>query len=167
MCDLKPNRLNKVFASFTRYIQKNEYFESLEAHFGSLIKEQRFPNNDEFKKLFITIDFYSLKKKEYFFERLEGNFDTKEPVNTQECTIEHIMPQKLTEKWKKDLGQDYERIHTQYLHTIGNLTLTGYNSEYSNRSFQEKKKYGEGLQTKPVETQSRFKRFRIFWRRRD
>ncbi|EJB19462.1 hypothetical protein HPCPY3281_0662 [Helicobacter pylori CPY3281] len=48
------------------------------------------------------------------------------------------MPQKLTEELKKDLGQDHERIHTQYLHTIGNLTLTGYNSEYSNKSFQEK-----------------------------
>ncbi|GAA7646411.1 DUF262 and DUF1524 domain-containing protein [Helicobacter pylori] len=163
VCDLKSNRLNKVFASFTRYIQKNEYFESLEAHFGSLIKEQRFPGDDEFKNSFITIDFYKKfkKKTKYFFERLE-NFDTKEPVNTQECTIEHIMPQTLTEEWKKDLGQDYERIHTQYLHTIGNLTLTGYNSEYSNRSFQEKRNMEKGFKQSPLKLNQSLKDLEFF-----
>ncbi len=60
------------------------------------------------------------------------------------------MPQKLTEEWKKDLGQDHERIHTQYLHTIGNLTLTGYNSEYSNRSFQEKQGMEKGFKDSPL-----------------
>ncbi len=55
------------------------------------------------------------------------------------------MPQKLDEEWKKALGQDYERIHTQYLHTIGNLTLTGYNQEYSNKSFQEKRDMEKGF----------------------
>ncbi len=104
VCGLGTNSLNKAFPSFTKRIQKNEYFESLKAHFGYLTEKQRFPNNDEFKNLFITIDFYSLKeKKKYFFERLE-NFDTKEPVNTKECTIEHIMPQTLTEEWEKGFG---------------------------------------------------------------
>ncbi len=82
VCGLGTNSLNKVFPSFTKHIQKNEYFESLEAHFGYLTEKQRFPNNDEFKKLFITIDFYRFKKKEYFFERLE-NFERKERVYTQ------------------------------------------------------------------------------------
>ncbi|GHQ84411.1 hypothetical protein VN0410_06710 [Helicobacter pylori] len=95
------------------------------------------------------IDFYNFKKKKYFFERLE-NFDTKEPVPTHEYTIEHIMPQKLDEEWKKALGQDYERIHTQYLHTIGNLTLTGYNQEYSNKSFQEKQGMEKGFNQSPL-----------------
>ncbi len=136
VCGLGTNSLNKVFPSFTKHIQKDEYFKSLKAHFGSLTEKQRFPNNDEFKDLFITIDFYSFQKRKYFFERLE-NFDRKERVYTHEYTTEHIMPQELTEEeeWKKDLGQDHERIHTQYLHTIGNLTLTGYNPEYSNKSF--------------------------------
>ncbi len=137
VCGLGTNSLNKVFPSFTKHIQKDEYFKSLKAHFGSLTEKQRFPNNDEFKDCFITIDFYKFKKNKYFFERLE-NFNRKERVYTHEYTTEHIMPQKLTEELKKDLGQDHERIHTQYLHTIGNLTLTGYNSEYSNKSFQEK-----------------------------
>ncbi|WP_231172707.1 DUF262 and DUF1524 domain-containing protein [Helicobacter pylori] len=149
VCGLGTNRLNKVFPSFTKHIQKDEYFKSLKAHFGSLTEKQRFPNNDEFKNLFITIDFYKFEKNKYFFERLE-NFDTKEPVNTQECTIEHIMPQELTEEWEKDLGQDHERIHTQYLHTIGNLTLTGYNSTYSNKSFQEKRGMEKGFKNSPL-----------------
>ncbi|GAA6798245.1 DUF262 and DUF1524 domain-containing protein [Helicobacter pylori] len=149
VCGLGTNSLNKVFPSFTKHIQKDQYFESLKAHFGSLTEKQRFPNNDEFKDCFITIDFYKFKKREYFFERLE-NFDTEEPVNTQKCTIEHIMPQTLTEKWQKDLGQDHERIHTQYLHTIDNLTLTGYNPEYSNKSFQEKQGMEKGFKDSPL-----------------
>ncbi|GAA7345204.1 GmrSD restriction endonuclease domain-containing protein [Helicobacter pylori] len=151
VCGFGTNGLNKTFASFTRHIQKNEYFESLEVHFGSLIKEQRFPGDDEFKNSFTTKELCDSNKTEkvrYYLERLEN--DTKEPVNTKECTTEHIMPKTLNEKWKKDLGQDYERIHTQYLHTIGNLTLTGYNSEYSNRSFQEKQGMKGGFKQSPL-----------------
>ncbi len=139
----------KSFPSFTKHIQKDEYFKSLKAHFGSLTKKQRFPNNDEFKKLFITIDFYKFKKREYFFERLE-NFDRKERVYASEYTIEHIMPQKLTEEWKRDLGENFKEIHDKYLHTIGNLTLTGYNNEYSNKSFQEKRCMEKGFKDSPL-----------------
>ncbi|WRC42406.1 DUF262 and DUF1524 domain-containing protein [Helicobacter pylori] len=149
VCGLGTNSLNKVFPSFTKHIQKDEYFKSLKAHFSYLTEKQRFPNNDEFKKLFITIDFYNFQKKKYFFERLE-NFDTKEPVNTKECTIEHIMPQTLTEEWKRDLGGNFQAIHDKYLHTIGNLTLTGYNQEYSNNSFQEKRDMEKGFKQSPL-----------------
>ncbi len=149
VCGIPPNGLNKLFASFTKHIQKNEYFESLKAHFSYLTNNQRFPNNDEFKDCFITIDFYRFEKNRYFFERLE-NFDTKEPVNTQECTIEHIMPQELTEEWERDLGENFQEIHNKYLHTIGNLTLTGYNSEYRNNSFQEKQGMEKGFKNSPL-----------------
>ncbi|GAA7712415.1 hypothetical protein HpMMM91_12260 [Helicobacter pylori] len=142
VCGLGTNSLNKVFPSFTKHIQKDEYFKSLKAHFVFLTNNQRFPNDDEFKDCFITIDFYRFKKNRYFFERLE-NFDRKEPVNTKGLTIEHIMPQELTEEWERDLGENFQEIHNKYLHTIGNLTLTGYNSEYSNKSFQEKKVWKE------------------------
>ncbi len=155
VCGLGTNSLNKVFPSFTKHIQKNEYFKSLEAHFGYLTEKQRFPNNDEFKDLFITIDFYRFKKNIYFFERLE-NFDTKEPVNTKGLTVEHIMPQTLTEdtedteEWKRDLGENFKEIHNKYLHTIGNLTLTGYNFEYSNKSFQKKRDMEKGFKDSPL-----------------
>ncbi len=149
VCGLGTNSLNKVFPSFARHIQKDEYFKSLEAHFLLLKNNQRFPNNDEFRNLFITIDFYKFKKREYFFERLE-NFERKERVYTHEYTIEHIMPQTLEEEWEKDLGENFKEIHDKYLHAIGNLTLTGYNSEYSNKSFQEKRDMEGGFKDSPL-----------------
>ncbi|WP_187889847.1 DUF262 and DUF1524 domain-containing protein [Helicobacter pylori] len=144
VCGLGPNSLNKIFPSFTKKIDKKQYLKSVEKHFGSLKGKQRFPNNDEFKDLFITIDFYKLQKNKYFLERLE-NFDTKEPVDTQKCDTEHIMPQTLNLEWERDLGENFEAIHEKYLHTIGNLTLTGYNSEYSNNSFREKRDMEKGF----------------------
>ncbi len=149
VCGIPPNGLNKFFASFTKHIQKDEYFESLKAYFGSLTNNQRFPNNDEFKDCFIAINFYNLKKNEYFFERLE-NFNTKERVYTHEYTTEHIMPQTLTEEWERDLGENFQAIHDKYLHTIGNLTLTGYNEKYSNNSFQEKRDMEKGFKQSPL-----------------
>ncbi|BCJ01154.1 hypothetical protein JSHR31_05750 [Helicobacter pylori] len=149
VCGLGANSLDKVFPSFTKHIQKDEYFKSLEAHFGYLTEKQRFPNNDEFKDCFIAIDFYNLKKKKYFFERLE-NFGRKERVYTHEYTTEHIMPQTLTEEWERDLGENFQAIHNKYLHTIGNLTLTGYNPEYSNKSFQEKRDMEKGFKDSPL-----------------
>ncbi|MFB1343486.1 DUF262 domain-containing protein [Helicobacter pylori] len=145
VCGLGTNGLNKIFASFTKKINKDQYLESIKAHFLSLeTTKGKFPKDSEFKNLFTTIDFYNLKEKKYFFERLE-NFDTKEPVNTKECTIEHIMPQTLNLEWERDLGENFQAIHEKYLHTIGNLTLTGYNKEYSNNSFQEKRDMEKGF----------------------
>ncbi|GAA6842950.1 DUF262 and DUF1524 domain-containing protein [Helicobacter pylori] len=161
VCGLGTNSLNKVFPSFTKHIQKNEYFKSLKAHFGYLTEKQRFPNDDELKKLFITIDFYNFQKREYFFERLE-NFDTKEPVNTKECTTEHIMPKKLTEEWERDLGENFQAIHDKYLHTIGNLTLTGYNSEYSNKPFKEKRDMENGFKQSPLRLNQSLKDLEVF-----
>ncbi|WP_373931452.1 DUF262 domain-containing protein [Helicobacter pylori] len=151
VCGLGTNILNRVFPSFARRIQKDEYFESLKAHFGLLTNNQKFPNDDEFKDRLITIAFYNKfkKKTKCFLERLE-NFDTKEPVDTQKCNIEHIMPQKFTEEWERDLGENFQAIHDKYLHTIGNLTLTGYNPEYSNKSFQEKRDMEKGFKDSPL-----------------
>ncbi|GAA9089357.1 DUF262 and DUF1524 domain-containing protein [Helicobacter pylori] len=149
VCGIPSNGLNKFFPSFTKKIDKKQYLKSVEEHFGYLTNNQRFPNNDEFKNLFITIDFYKFKKREYFFERLE-NFDRKERVYTHEYTTEHIMPQTLTEEWEKDLGENFQEIHNKYLHTIGNLTLTGYNPEYSNKSFQEKQGMEKGFKDSPL-----------------
>ncbi|GAA6992569.1 DUF262 and DUF1524 domain-containing protein [Helicobacter pylori] len=149
VCGLGTNSLNKVFSSFTKKINKDQYLESIEAHFLSLEKTAgKFPKDSEFRDSFITKELYGRnktkkKKTKYFLERL--NFDTKEPVDTQKCNIEHIMPQTLTPEWQRDLGENFKAIHEKYLHTIGNLTLTGYNPEYSNKSFQEKKYMEKGF----------------------
>ncbi len=161
VCGLGTNSLNKVFASFTKKINKDQYLESIKVHFVCLTEKQRFPNNDEFKNLFITIDFYHFQKREYFLERLE-NFDTKEPVNTKECTTEHIMPQTLTKEWERDLGENFQAIHDKYLHTIGNLTLTGYNEEYSNKSFQEKRDMENGFKQSPLKLNQSLKDLEVF-----
>ncbi|EMG84693.1 hypothetical protein HMPREF1393_00018 [Helicobacter pylori GAM103Bi] len=161
VCGLGANGLNKIFPSFTKKIDKKQYLKSVEKHFGSLKGNQRFPNNDEFKDSFITIDFYHLKKNKYFLERLE-NFDTKEPVDTQKCSTEHIMPQTLTPKCEEDLGENFEAIHEKYLHTIGNLTLTGYNAEYSNKSFQEKRDMEKGFKQSSLKLNQNLKDLESF-----
>ncbi|WRF68368.1 DUF262 and DUF1524 domain-containing protein [Helicobacter pylori] len=149
VCGLGTNSLNKVFPFVTKKINKDQYLESIKVHFGYLTEKQRFPNNDEFKEHFITIDFYHFQKREYFLERLE-NFEREERVYTHEYTTEHIMPQTLEEEWKRDLGKNFQAIHDKYLHTIGNLTLTGYNQEYSNNSFQEKRDMEKGFKQSPL-----------------
>ncbi|GAA7005494.1 DUF262 and DUF1524 domain-containing protein [Helicobacter pylori] len=161
VCGLGTNSLNKIFPFVTKKINKVQYLESIKAYFGSLTEKQRFPNDDEFKKLFITIDFYNFKKRQYFFERLE-NFQRKELVYTHEYTTEHIMPQTLTEEWERDLGENFKAIHEKYLHTIGNLTLTGYNPEYSNNSFQEKRDMENGFKQSPLRLNQSLRNLEVF-----
>ncbi|MBH0306420.1 DUF262 and DUF1524 domain-containing protein [Helicobacter pylori] len=162
VCGLGTNGLNKVFASFTKKINKDQYLESIKAHFLSLeTTKGKFPKDSEFKNLFTTIDFYNLKEKKYFFERLE-NFNTNEPVDTQKCTIEHIMPQTLTEEWERDLGENFQAIHDKYLHTIGNLTLTGYNKEYNNKPFKEKRDMEKGFKQSPLRLNQSLKDLEVF-----
>ncbi|WRD23386.1 DUF262 and DUF1524 domain-containing protein [Helicobacter pylori] len=166
VCGLGTNVLNKIFASFTKKIDKKQYLKSVEKHFGSLTGNQKFPNDFEFKDSFITKELYGRnktkkKKTKYFLERLE-NFDTKEPVNTQECTIEHIMPQTLNLEWERDLGENFQAIHEKYLNTIGNLTLTGYNEKYSNNSFQEKRDMEKGFKQSPLKLNQSLKDLESF-----
>ncbi|GAA9891112.1 DUF262 and DUF1524 domain-containing protein [Helicobacter pylori] len=167
VCGLGTNSLNKVFPSFTKKINKDQYLESIEAHFLSLEKTAgKFPKDSEFRDSFITKELYGRnktkkKKTKYFLERLE-NFDTKEPVDTQKCNIEHIMPQTLTPEWQRDLGENFKAIHEKYLHTIGNLTLTGYNQEYSNKSFQEKRDMEKGFKQSSLKLNQSLKNLESF-----
>jgi hypothetical protein len=86
----------------------------------------------------------------FILERME-NRDSKEchdvvkQLTEKTISIEHIMPQTLSDKWKDALGEEWERIHQQYLHTMANLTLTGYNSQYSNLAFLEKRDMEKGF----------------------
>ncbi|WRG11625.1 DUF262 and DUF1524 domain-containing protein [Helicobacter pylori] len=161
VCGLGTNSLNKVFPFVTKKINKDQYLESIKVHFGYLTEKQRFPNNDEFKEHFITIDFYNFQKREYFLERLE-NFERKERVYAHEYTTEHIMPQTLTEEWERDLGENFQAIHDKYLHTIGNLTLTGYNKEYNNKPFKEKRDMEKGFKQSPLRLNQSLKDLEVF-----
>ena len=149
ICSIPTSSLNKTFASFTLALKKDRYLESIQAHFLLLRSYRRFPNDDEFVREFQKRDTYNFRNRSYWLRRFE-NHGRKERVTVGEYTIEHIMPQELTHRWKNALGPEWERIHGTYLHTLGNLTLTGYNSEYSNSSFSEKRDMSKGFKDSPL-----------------
>ena len=125
--------------------------ESIQAHFMMLPSYRRFPSDDEFKKEVQTRDLYNFSRRSYWLRRLE-NYDRKERVVVDEYTIEHIMPQNenLSKEWRLELGDEWKRVHETWLHTIGNLTLTGYNAEYSDSNFLKKRDMHGGFKQSPL-----------------
>ena len=143
VCNIQTNALNKIFANLSKEIEVREDFEEFfkESILGILLSKTTtgiFPRDSQFKESFIKRDMYSFKLHKYILSKIIID-NEKERVKFENLTTEHIMPQKLNSKWKVDLGHKYEEIHEKNLHTIGNLTLTGYNSEISNKTFDEKK----------------------------
>lgn len=140
ICAIPTNSMNKTFATFTKALKKNRYFESILAHFLTLPSYRRFPSDDEFRRDFQTRDLYNFRSRSYWLRRLE-NHGRKERVAVDEYTIEHILPQNenLSPKWREALGEEWHRIQQTWLHTLGNLTLTAYNSDFSDRTFTEKR----------------------------
>ena len=69
--------------------------------------------------------------------------ENKESPAREKLTIEHVMPQKLTEQWRGDLGEGSEEIHDRYVHRLANLTLSGYNAEMGAAQFHQKRKVYE------------------------
>ena len=151
VCDIPTNSLRQTFATFNRSLKKDRYMESIIAAFLLMPSYRRFPKNDEFKRQLKSRNLYEFKRRSYWLRRFE-NHGRKERVPVQDYTIEHIMPQNkdLKAEWQQGLGEDWKRIHEQYLHTLGNLTLTGYNSEYSDRPFQEKRDMEGGFRHSPL-----------------
>ena len=140
VCGVSTPVINKLFAELMSKVDKSNYLESLNDAFLGMDTNKRYPPDSEFKAAFIHKDVYNnFKRRDYLFLKLENYERSKEPIKFSDYTIEHIMPQKLTEPWKQELGKDFQRIHEVWLHKIGNLTLTGHNSEYGNRTFKEKR----------------------------
>jgi len=150
-CAIPANSLNKTFAMFSQALKKDRYLESVEAFFLLLPSYRRFPTNEEFRRELRTKDLYNFRSRSYWLRRLE-NDGRKEHVPVDEYTIEHILPQNevLSGAWKVELGPEWDRIRQTYLHTLGNLTLTGYNSEYSDRPFAEKRDMTGGFGQSPL-----------------
>ncbi len=151
ICAIPTNSLNKTFATFTKALKKDRYLESVKAHFLTLPSYRRFPGDEEFKRDIQTRDLYNFRSKSYWLRRLE-NFERNERVSVEEYTIEHIMPQneELSSSWRTALGPEWKRVHEEWLHTLGNLTLTGYNSEYGDRPFTEKRTMSGGFRESPL-----------------
>ena len=151
ICEIPTNSLRQTFGTFSRRMKKDRYLESAKAVFLQLPSYRRFPGDEEFSRHMQTRNLYAFNRRSYWLRRFE-NHGRKERVPVQDYTIEHIMPQNenLSALWQAELGAEWERVHSTYLHTLGNLTLTGYNSEYSDRPFAEKRDMEGGFKHSPL-----------------
>lgn len=141
ICEIPTNSLSKTFATLYQAVDKDDYVNSIIKAFVFKSSYKRFPSDYEVREKLQTKDIYHFRLRKYLLEALE-NYYHKEPIdlNTANYTIEHIMPQNIEHNlsWQQMLGEDWQEVHSLYLHSLGNLTITGYNAEMSNKSFVEK-----------------------------
>lgn len=141
ICEIPTNSLSKTFATLYQAVDKDDYVNSVIKAFVFKSSYKRFPSDYEVREKLQTKDIYHFRLRKYLLEALE-NYYHKEPIdlNTANYTIEHIMPQNIEHNlsWQQMLGEDWQEVHSLYLHSLGNLTITGYNAEMSNKSFWEK-----------------------------
>lgn len=151
ICSIPTNSLNKTFATFGKALKKDRYLESIMAHFINFRSYRKFPSDDEFRRDLQIRDLYKFRSRSYCLRRIE-NHGRKEFVPVDEYTIEHILPQnpELCAAWQQALGPDWKTVQERWLHTLGNLTLTGYNAEYSDRPFVEKRDMRGGFKQSPL-----------------
>jgi uncharacterized protein with ParB-like and HNH nuclease domain/predicted transport protein len=152
ICGIPTNSLNKTFATLHKKINPDSYVESVKVNILLLEKYRNFPNDEEFKEQLMVKDIYNYKKTKYLLRKIENYHRKKELIDPGNYTIEHIMPQKadLTPEWRKELGDNWKLLHEKYIHTLGNLTLTEYNSELSCKSFKYKKGIEGGFDHSPL-----------------
>lgn len=141
ICEIPTNSLSKTFATLYQAVDKEDYVNSIIKAFVFKSSYKRFPSDYEVREKLQMKDIYHFRLRKYLLEALE-NYYHKEPIdlNTANYTIEHIMPQNIEHNlsWQQMLGEDWQEVHSLYLHSLGNLTITGYNAEMSNKSFWEK-----------------------------
>lgn len=146
VCNVQTRGLNRIFALLYTQVSKNIDLENINFFLDELkrhLQTQDYPQDEEFREKIKQVKLYGSNRTEkarLILESMEESFGHKEKVSFENLTIEHIMPQRLNEWWKNHLGEDYEITHELLLHSLGNLTLTAYNSELSNDSFINKQK---------------------------
>ena len=139
ICDIPTNSLNKTFATLKNEIKPDDYVNSIKAFFVMRNDYKEFPDDDKFAAAFVSRDIYTMRSRNFILSHLE-NYGNKAPIIIESYTIEHIMPQNssLSPEWQQMLGAKWREVQKTYLHTIGNLTLTAYNSEMSDHPFMVK-----------------------------
>lgn len=139
ICDIPTNSLNKTFATLKNEIKPDDYVNSIKAFFVMRNDYKEFPDDDKFAAAFASRDIYTMRSRNFILSHLE-NYGNKAPIIIENYTIEHIMPQNssLSPEWQQMLGAKWREVQKTYLHTIGNLTLTAYNSEMSDHPFMVK-----------------------------
>lgn len=135
------NVFNNLYGEVTA-TNPDDLVEGLRKVLGGYEKTKIWPSDEEFRKGILNTPVYAPRgsndRVKLILESLTDLL-SKEQVNKQNLTIEHIMPQTLNSQWKSMLGANSADVHKQFLHTLGNLTLTGYNTEIGNKPFDEKK----------------------------
>ena len=141
----------QLFANLAYRVDDKQPLSSLKVALARQRDSYRFPSDSDFRRELVERDLYGTRVCGYLLDRLE-NHGNKEPTNTSRYTIEHILPQneKLPEAWQAMLGKEWKAIQDKWLHRLGNLTLTGYNSTYSDRPFEEKKAIHGGFEESSV-----------------
>ena len=139
ICDIPTNSLNKTFATLKNEIKPDDYVNSIKVFFVMRNDYKEFPDDDKFAAAFVSRDIYTMRSRNFILSHLE-NYGNKAPIIIENYTIEHIMPQNgsLSPEWQQMLGANWREVQKTYLHTIGNLTLTAYNSEMSDHPFMVK-----------------------------
>ena len=141
VCNIPTNQLNKIFPPL--YSQAKKLHCDLLSNIKQILQGKNYPKDLEFKAKLINTRLYGSGdrqvKTKLILESIEESFHHKEQVSFDDLSIEHIMPQTLSEWWQNHLGEDWEITHELLVDTIGNLTLTAYNSELSNKNFEVKK----------------------------
>ena len=152
ICGIPTNSLNKTFANLMKEIDRDNYVESLHAVFLLMDSYRRLPRDEEFQRELVVKDVYNFRSRNYLLRKLENRGGRKERVDVDTYTIEHVLPQNpnLSEEWRSELGPEWKLVQERYLHTIGNLTLTGYNPELSDKPFAEKRKMAGGFADSPI-----------------
>jgi uncharacterized protein with ParB-like and HNH nuclease domain/predicted transport protein len=152
ICGIPTNSLNKTFVTLAQSLEPSNLVDSLGAAFAAMDSYRRFPSDEEFEREFVVKDIYDLRIRNYLLRKLE-NHGHKDRVVVEGYTIEHIMPQNvhLPPAWRADLGENWQAIQSRYLNTIGNLTLTMYNPEMSDKPFLEKRDMPGGLRRTPLD----------------
>lgn len=139
LCEVPTNALNKLFLQMAKETPTSDHLAWLRSTLARDSGSRRFPSDDEVRTSLINRPLYGRDICRFLLVRLEESFAHKEPVDLSKATIEHVMPQKLTPVWRSALGPDDSQIHERWLHCIGNLTLSAYNSELGNIPFKDKK----------------------------
>lgn len=139
VCAVPTNALTKIFAPlFRQTMNAGDFVDNVKR----ALAERSFPSDETFREQLTESRLYGHGERrdraKFILERLEASFAHKESVPVTDASIEHVMPQKLSDTWKRELGEEWEVDHQELLHTLGNLTLTKYNSELSNDPFIEK-----------------------------
>lgn len=140
VCGYQTRSYWQIFANLAYGIGEKYPLQDLKVALVRQHENYRFPSDEEFERQLREADLYGLRICRHLLEGLE-NFGTKEPTDTSGYSIEHIMPQneRMRRGWREMLGDDWKEIQKTWLHRLGNLTLTGYNTTYSDREFDEKK----------------------------